>query len=140
MLAFRVVLARSLPALASLALLACSSETTSGGFGESEDTCGNFCDAPSAVTQIAAGESYMCALLNSGGVTCWGFGTFGELGYGDPALQVVGDDEPPNAVGRFRLGEQASLIRTGAYHTCAITASGVRCWRYLSTTLRHGDN
>ena len=34
------------------------------------------------VAQIALGDAYTCALLNSGDVECWGWNNFGQLGDG----------------------------------------------------------
>ena len=36
----------------------------------------------SAVTAVAAGTAFGCALVLSGSVECWGYGQLGELGDG----------------------------------------------------------
>lgn len=103
-----------------------TSESSSSG---AVDTCGHFCDMPAGVNQLAAGELHVCALLNTGSITCWGVDTTGCLGYADPSLSPIGDGEVPATIGRIRLGEPAALIRAGTYHNCAITGAGtVRCW------------
>ncbi len=52
-------------------------------------------DVPLAerAVQVVAGDSFSCALLETGRVSCWGRGDDGQLGYGAPA--DVGDDELP---------------------------------------------
>lgn len=54
-------------------------------------------DVGGPVTQLSTATDHTCALLDSGAVRCWGFGEFGQLGYG--ALANIGDDEPPSAAG-----------------------------------------
>jgi hypothetical protein len=39
----------------------------------------------------------MCALLEDGGVRCWGWAEWGELGYG--STRAIGDDEDPASAG-----------------------------------------
>ena len=33
--------------------------------------------------QLVAGQAHTCALLNDGSATCWGYGYYGRLGYGN---------------------------------------------------------
>ena len=54
-------------------------------------------DVGGPVTQLSTATDHTCALLDTGAVRCWGFGEFGQLGYG--ALANIGDDEPPSAAG-----------------------------------------
>ena len=79
------------------------------------------------VTRIDAGFLHVCALLESGGVRCWGSGEFGELGYGN--TEDIGDDETPADAGDVPLGAKATRIDVGFLHACAILETGaVRCW------------
>ncbi|MBK8718084.1 MAG: hypothetical protein IPN32_25640 [Deltaproteobacteria bacterium] len=76
---------------------------------------------------IGAGYFHTCALQDDGFVRCWGDSTYGQLGLGDTAH--IGDDEPPAAVGPIDLGGPATQLMVGAFHNCAILASGdVVCW------------
>lgn len=77
-------------------------------------------------TQIAAGGKHTCAVLTSGGVTCWGSAQQGRLGYAN--LLDIGDDEPPSAAGQVAVGGIATQVATGFAHTCAIVSGLVRCW------------
>jgi alpha-tubulin suppressor-like RCC1 family protein len=90
------------------------------------------------VVQLAALESFSCALLDGGTVRCWGSNTDGALGYPvtqppgsgtvDPLL-IVGDDETPADVGDVELGGTAVQISAGGHHACAVLDDGnVRCW------------
>jgi alpha-tubulin suppressor-like RCC1 family protein len=49
------------------------------------------------VAHVATGWLHVCALLDTGGVRCWGDGQDGMLGYGN--THTVGVDEPPSAAG-----------------------------------------
>ncbi len=82
---------------------------------------------------VSAGDVHSCALLDNGSVRCWGFPGNGRLGYADPTLKTIGDDETPGSVGPVDLGGPAVAISAGGAHTCAILAgeSGlVRCWGF----------
>src|SRR5690606_4931314 len=83
-------------------------------------------DVGGAVTQIAAGDSHTCALLDTGAVRCWGRVSRGDLGYGN--TNDIGDDEPPASAGDVDVGGTVTQIATGDSHTRALLATGaVRC-------------
>ncbi|MFO0761638.1 MAG: hypothetical protein U0359_34670 [Byssovorax sp.] len=51
---------------------------------------------PEGAVQVVAGDSFTCALLESGKVSCWGLGEDGRLGLGNQ--RTIGDDELPSSV------------------------------------------
>lgn len=84
---------------------------------------------------ITAGSgSQTCALSTLGGLTCWGYNAYGQLG-DDTTIDKI---TPVNVFG-FSSG--VSAIAVGANHTCAMTTTGaVRCWgRNLFGQLGDGD-
>lgn len=75
-----------------------------------------------SVTAIAAGGGHTCALLQSGGVACWGRNSAGQLGNG-----ATTDQRTPVAV--TGLAGVVSTLAAGANHTCALLQSGaIQCW------------
>ena len=98
------------------------------------------------VVQVAAGESFTCALLDDGKVRCWGLGTNGSLGYGN--TDTIGDNETPDTVGPVSIGPKATAVAAGRRHACAIVPDQtIRCWGLnsngqlgLSNTTTIGDN
>jgi len=75
----------------------------------------------SGVRLIAPGSSHTCAILDSGGVRCWGDGTNGALGNGG------GSSTTPVSVSGLSSGIME--IDSGSNHSCAILSSGaVKCW------------
>lgn len=77
-------------------------------------------------TQISAGEYHNCALLDSGGVHCWGDNYRGQLGNG---LSGNGQEsaEPVRVTGI----SSAVHIAAGTSHNCAALRGGsVSCWGY----------
>lgn len=78
----------------------------------------------SGVASVSGGSEHSCAVLNGGGVKCWGGNSYGKLGDGTTTNRM----SPINVVG---LLSGASKVRAGNQHTCAVTTGGgVLCWGY----------
>jgi len=78
------------------------------------------------VVQIAAGAVHTCAVLDDGGVKCWGYGFQGQLGYGNG--DSIGDDESPSDMPDVDVGGAVVQLAMGT-HTCALLSTGrLRCW------------
>lgn len=75
------------------------------------------------VIAVAGGGNHTCALSPRGGLTCWGFNRFGQLGVGASMYSAV----PVAVVG---LGSGVAGVTAGQYHTCAVTPAdgGAKCW------------
>jgi alpha-tubulin suppressor-like RCC1 family protein len=81
------------------------------------------------VAQLAAGGTHTCALLTNGTVRCWGWGDYGQLGYGN--TNEIGNNETPASAGNVNVGGTVASISAGDRHSCAVlTSGGVRCWGY----------
>ncbi len=106
-------------------------DTDEDGDGLFAGGCGGDCDdgraGPCEVVALAAGDIHICAILDTGGVHCWGRGSSGQLGYGN--TDTVGDVEPAWSAGQVHVGAPVAAIDAGASFTCAILDGGsVRCW------------
>jgi alpha-tubulin suppressor-like RCC1 family protein len=77
---------------------------------------------PSGVGALAAGGGHTCALLKGGGVRCWGWNKYGQLGDG-----TLEDRAEPVDVGG--LPKDITLLALGGYHSCVMrSGGGLKCW------------
>jgi len=84
------------------------------------------CSNPEVIS-LAAGDYHTCALMENGGVRCWGYNLYGQLGDGTTLNR---SPLPSNDV---LTGVKA--IAAGGNHTCALMQTGgVRCWGDYSST------
>jgi LPXTG-motif cell wall-anchored protein len=76
----------------------------------------------SGVSDLALGAFHACVIVN-GGVKCWGYNSYGQLGNGSDGLSSA----PVSVIG---LESGVSAISLGDYHSCAIVDGGAQCWGY----------
>ncbi len=73
------------------------------------------------VAQLSVGDTFVCALIDSGTVSCWGMNSYGELGDGTRDGHAT-----PNPVPQLTGVVQ---ISAGITHACAVTFAGTLfCW------------
>ncbi|MEM7129910.1 MAG: hypothetical protein AAF702_26490 [Chloroflexota bacterium] len=83
-------------------------------------------DLAGALADISSGGYHTCVLAGDentpGGVQCWGYNFYGQLGDG-----TITDRSIPVDVSN--LNDDVTAISSGDYHTCAITDQGsLKCW------------
>jgi alpha-tubulin suppressor-like RCC1 family protein len=88
----------------------------------------------SGVVSVAAGYNQSCALMNAGGVKCWGTNTFGQLGDGTFTIRYAPVDVIglPGAIASVSAGGGCCNFGrhpTPPAYTCAVTSDGAPfCW------------
>jgi len=76
----------------------------------------------SGVASVASGRWHSCAVLESGGIRCWGDNVYSQLGDGTTV-----DRSTP--VGVLGLSSNAALVSAGGWHSCALLdTGGLQCW------------
>jgi alpha-tubulin suppressor-like RCC1 family protein len=115
-------------AITSAGGVKCWGDNGSGQLGDGSTTQR---DAPvdvvglaSGVRALAVGEYHTCALMQTGGIKCWGDNWSGELGTGVGPEQTTPVDVPGLASG-------VRAISANSIMTCAVTDAGAaKCWGY----------
>jgi alpha-tubulin suppressor-like RCC1 family protein len=83
----------------------------------------------SGVAAVATGDYFSCALLDIGGVKCWGLNSVGQLGNGTNTDSGIPVDVSGLATGATAIAASDSGSFTDGWHTCVIvTGGGVKCW------------
>lgn len=111
--------------------------TTGGGvscwgnnkYGQLGDGSGQQANVPVQVVGLTAGVSnvevgwnHACAVVNGGGLDCWGWNYYGGLGDGTKTTQ-------PRPVKVYKLTDGIQAIAVGWAHTCVATDLGAaKCW------------
>lgn len=84
-----------------------------------------------SVSQIAAGEGHLCALLSNGTIKCWGYNGEGQLGYGDTTSRGREETTMGANLATVNLGTALTVTKVvaGEYFTCALlNTKQVKCW------------
>lgn len=102
-------------------------------------------DVGGPVRALAAGTNYTCAVMEDGGLRCWGSNVYGRLGLGlsvDSNLQTIhiGDDETPSSVEPIQLaGGPVIQVAAQGRQVCALHEEGtVSCWGETGPWLGYG--
>jgi alpha-tubulin suppressor-like RCC1 family protein len=113
------------------ATAATASYTVTAANSGGSTTAGLSVAVKDTVVAIAAGYQHSCALVN-GGVQCWGWNAFGQLGNNSTNSSRV----PVKVTGSMG---GVTVIAAGGRHTCALVNSGAQCWG-LNQFGELGDN
>lgn len=77
--------------------------------------------------QISLGYEHSCALLESGGLKCWGFNDSAQLGYNHTSN--VGDYRPIDNLGSINFELPSVQVSLGYKHSCALFPNHkIKCW------------
>lgn len=78
---------------------------------------------------IATGFHHTCAILDDGGIACWGQNTTGQLG--NALITNAVSSTPVRVIGDAVAGHRATRISAGLGFTCASLSNGTLvCWGY----------
>ena len=97
------------------------------GCGGANSCEGGKCTAGAApwAVAIAAGSAHTCVVHGSGGVSCWGRNSQGQIGKGGPSSPKDYETKAVVAVGL----QNVTAVASRNNHTCALAKDGqVRCW------------
>lgn len=76
------------------------------------------------VSRLDSSSSFNCVVTNAGGVKCWGWNAYGNLGDGTTVNQ-------PTPVNVYGLASGVSDVQASSGTTCALTTTGgVKCWGF----------
>jgi alpha-tubulin suppressor-like RCC1 family protein len=75
-----------------------------------------------AAISMATGYAHNCAVTSAGGVMCWGYNKYGQLGDNS----TTDKSQPGPVIG---LGNGISAVTASQFYSCALTTEGtVKCW------------
>ena len=93
-----------------------------GSSGWHRSVLGDVVGLSSGVAAVSSGGYYTCALLDTGGVMCWGSNSHGQVGDGTTTIKKT----PVDVSG---LSTGVVNISSGDFHSCAVLdTGGVKCW------------
>lgn len=106
--------------------LRCWGRNASGSVGDGtttdRSTPRNVIGLSSGVLAVSLGNAQSCALTSSGGLKCWGYNVYGQVGDGTTTNRTA----PVDVVG---LTSGVVAVSAGGVHTCARTNGGaLKCW------------
>lgn len=84
-----------------------------------------------SAVKVTAGIQHICALLDDGGVKCWGNNSYGQLGLGDNFPRGTHPGQMGDLLPEVDLGTKRKAIdvSAGTVHTCALLDDHtVKCW------------
>jgi alpha-tubulin suppressor-like RCC1 family protein len=115
-------------AITSKGAAKCWGDNTYGQLGDNSTTNSNkpvtVYGLTKGVKQISAGQFTTCAVNGKGKALCWGYNSQGQLGDNSTT-------NSPKPVGVYGLGSGIKTVKSGVYHSCALTSKGkVKCWGY----------